>query len=166
MLATRPTQISGVTFSTTYWGERPVIKVRYCNTAGTICSAGQTLVKPQSDTKSWQIRIKSAYTTDRDNNPATCTAARPQYVNFGADDDSGAFSAWLGNLPNSIGVGEWQAEYQLDGSTSWTALDDSRQNFLIPRGVATIKKMRFWFQPNGGYTSDLEKVQVTLDVTC
>ena len=36
---------------------------------------------------------------------------------------------------------------------------------IITREIA-VTALRFWFQPNGGTTKGLEKVQVTIDVTC
>lgn len=163
---TKPTEWKDSIYSTA-WGEKPVIRVRYCNLAGTICSSGQTLVKAQSDTKSWQVRIDRAYLASNDENATelpTCSATRPLDINFGVI--GGGTAGWIGGKPESIAIGEYLAEYQLNGSTVWSELDGSRSFFRALRGVATIKKLRFWFQPNGGTTRELEKVQVTIDVTC
>jgi hypothetical protein len=89
---------------------------------------------------------------------------RPLDLNFGVTGDNVA--GWLGARPDEIDSGMFQAEYQLDGSGDWEALDDSRSFYRALRGVETIKKLRFYFQPNGGTTSGLEKVQVTIDVNC
>ena len=163
---TKPAEWKDSIYSTA-WGEKPVIRVRYCNLAGTICSSGQTLVKAQSDTKSWQVRIDRAYLASNDENAtelSTCSATRPLDLNFGVV--GGGTAGWIGGKPESIANGEYLAEYQLNGSTSWSELDGSRSFFRALRGVGTIKKLRFWFQPNGGTTRELERVQVTLDVTC
>jgi hypothetical protein len=85
-------------------------------------------------------------------------------LNFGVVGDNVA--GWLGARPDEIDSGQFQAEYQLSGSTAWVSLDDTRSFFRARTGVATIMKLRFWFKPNGGTTSGLEKVQVTIDVTC
>ncbi len=149
-----------------YWNERPVIKVRYCNLSATICS-GATDVKPVSDTASWQVRMQRAYLATPDSNATeqpTCSPTRPLDLNFGVSGDNVA--GWLGAVPDSIDSGLFKAEYQLEGSTNWVALDDSRSFYRAVRGVGTIKKLRFYFQPNGGTTRDLQKVQVTIDVTC
>lgn len=41
----------------TYFGEDPVIKVRYCKTGTTACSPGNRLVTPSDATRSWQLKI-------------------------------------------------------------------------------------------------------------
>ncbi len=150
-----------------YWGAKPIIKVRYCNTSGTICSAGQALVKAQDDTKSWQIRVKRAFLANADATGAerTCLApkAAAQLLNFGVEGDG--LAGWLGATPDSIVSGDFAAEYQLDGSTTWTPLDGFSY-FRLRGNILTVKKLRFWLQPNGGTTSGLDKVQVTFDVTC
>ena len=149
-----------------YWNERPVIKVRYCNTAGTICS-GSTDVRSVSDDASWQVRIERAFLATADANATerpTCSPNRPLDLNFGVSGDGVA--GWLGARPDEIDSGMFLAQYQLDGSTAWVDLDDSRSFYRARTGVGTIKKLRFWFKPNGGTTSGLEKVQVTIDVTC
>ena len=150
----------------TVWGAKPVIKVRYCNTSGSICSAGQTLVKPQAEGKSWQLRIERAYLATPDENASETTAclARPVDLNFGVSGDG--VSGWIGGKSESIETGAFKAEYQLTGSSSWVEMDDARTYFRILRGVGRISKIRFWFQPNSGTTKELERVQVTLDVTC
>jgi hypothetical protein len=149
-----------------YWGAKPVIKVRYCNNAGTICSSGQALVKAQDDTKSWQIRVQRAFIGDQSGAELpnqTCTPAVRQYVKFGAVGDG--IDGWLGATPDEIVSGQFGADYQLEGSTAWSALD-SGSYFTVRKKAQAIKKMRFWLQPNGASTSGLDKVQVTLDVTC
>ena len=149
-----------------YWNERPIIKVRYCNTAGTICS-GSTDVRSVSDDASWQVRIERAFLATADANATerpTCSPNRPLDLNFGVSGDGVA--GWLGARPDEIDSGMFLAQYQLDGSTAWVDLDDSRSFYRARTGVGTIKKLRFWFKPNGGTTSGLEKVQVTIDVTC
>ncbi|MCX8530561.1 MAG: Ig-like domain-containing protein [Rhodoluna sp.] len=149
-----------------YWGAKPVIKVRYCNTAGTICSAGQALVKAQDDTKSWQLRLKRAFVGDQSGIELpnqTCTPAARQYVKFGAEGDG--IDGWLGATPDEIVSGQFGAEYQLEGSTTWSPLD-SGSYFTVRKKAQAIKKMRFWLQPNGASTSGLDKVQVTIDVNC
>lgn len=162
---TKPSEWKDSIYSTVF-GAKPVIKVRYCNVAGTICSAGQTLVKPESDTKSWQLQIDRAYLATPDENATETTAcvARPVDVNFGVTGIG--TSGWIGGKSESIEAGAFKAEYQLKTSTGWVELDDSRTYFRIPRGVGEVSKIRFWFQPNTGTTKDLEKVQVTLNVTC
>ena len=163
----KPTEWKDAIYSTA-WNEKPVIRVRYCNTAGTICSSGETLVKPQDDTMSWQVRIKRAYLANADvqaTERPVCAATRPLDLNFGLEGDN--FGGWLGAVPDSIESGMFQAEYQLQGSDGWVKLDDTRSYFRAGRTVTgTIKKLRFWVQPNGGTTRGLEKVQVTIDVTC
>ena len=163
----KPNEWKDAIYSTA-WNEKPVIRVRFCNTAGTICSSGEALVKPQDDTMSWQVRIKRAYLANPDvqaTERPVCAATRPLDVNFGVEGDNVA--GWLGALPDSIESGLFQAEYQLQGSDVWAKLDDTRSYFRAGRTVTgTIKKLRFWFQPNGGTTKGLEKVQVTIDVTC
>ena len=149
-----------------YWNERPIIKVRYCNLSATICS-GSADVRAEADTASWQVRIERAYLVTPDANATeqpTCSATRPLDLNFGVSGDNVA--GWLGARPDEIDSGLFQAEYQLQGANNWVALDDTRSFYRARNGVGTIKKLRFWFQPNGGTTSGLEKVQVTLDVTC
>jgi hypothetical protein len=149
-----------------YWGARPVIKVRYCNTAATICSSGQALVKAQDDTKSWQIRLKRAFVGDQSGVELpnqTCTPANRQYVKFGAEGDG--IDGWLGATPDEIVSGQFGAEYQLEGSTTWSPLD-SGSYFTVRKKAQAIKKMRFWLQPSGASTSGLDKVQVTIDVNC
>lgn len=149
-----------------YWNKRPVIKVRYCNVSATICS-GSTLVGSESDSASWQVRIERAFLATADANATerpTCSPTRPLDLNFGVVGDNVA--GWLGARPDEIDSGQFQAEYQLEGSTAWVALDDSRSFFRARTGVGTIKKLRFWFKPDGGTTSGLEKVQVMIDVTC
>jgi len=149
-----------------YWNERPVIKVRYCNLSATICSSA-TDVKAQSDSASWQVRIERAFLATADANSTerpTCSATRPLDLNFGVVGDN--VNGWLGARPDEIDSGQFLAEYQLGGSTTWVSLDDTRSFFRAKTGVGTIKKLRFWFKPNGGTTGGLEKVQVTIDVTC
>jgi hypothetical protein len=85
-------------------------------------------------------------------------------LNFGVVGDN--VTGWLGARPDEIDSGQFLAEYQLAGSTAWVALDDTRSFFRARTGVGTITKLRFWLKPNGGTTSALEKVQVTIDVTC
>ena len=151
-----------------YWNERPVIKVRYCNQAATICSAGETLVRPQNDAKSWQLRITRAFLTTADANMTerpTCAATRPLELGFGVAADG--FSSWLGAKVGEIEVGMFKAEYQLQGTTTWVEMDDSRRTFFrLKTGVGTVTALRFWFQPDTSTTSGLEKIQVVLNVTC
>ena len=149
-----------------YWNERPIIKVRYCNLSATICS-GPTDVKPESDSASWQVRVQRAFLATADSNATerpTCSPTRPLDLNFGVVGDN--VTGWLGARPDEIDSGQFLAEYQLAGSTAWVALDDTRSFFRARTGVGTITKLRFWLKPNGGTTSALEKVQVTIDVTC
>jgi len=41
----------------TYFGEDPVIKVRYCKTGTTVCSSGNRLVTASDATRSWQLKV-------------------------------------------------------------------------------------------------------------
>ena len=165
---TKPNEWKNEIYSTA-WGEQPVIKVRYCNVSETICSAGQTLVKAKNVKKSWQMRISKAYLAEAipdSKTPLTCVVGlRPQRVNFAIEGDG--VGNWAGARPDTIASGEYLAQYQLIGSSTKINLDDSQSSFYrLARGIGPVNKLIFWFWSESTPTSDLEKVQVTIDVTC
>jgi hypothetical protein len=148
----------------TYFGEDPVIKVRYCKTGTAVCSPGNRLVVPSDSTRSWQLKI-----TKLDAVIDVATGTQTTHCERLKDLD---FKLSGSGLTSGSGSQLWQVA---DGSSYTTAtgatgnLSQYGDFWRLPRAAVNVTKLTMKFQGRDAasttHVSGLTGT-VTLEFTC
>lgn len=147
----------------TYFGEDPVIKVRYCKIGTSVCSPGNRLVTPSDSTRSWQMKITHIDSLiDVATGTDTTACVRLKEIDFRLSGSG---------LTSNAGTQLWQAS---ENSTYFTANGsgtfDKPGDFLrLPRSAVNVTKVAISFQGRDSnsspHVSGLTGA-VTLEFTC
>jgi len=148
----------------TYFGEEPIIKVRYCKTGTSVCSPGNRLVTSSEVTRSWQLKItKIDALIDVATGSETTRCVRSQEIDFRL---SGI------GLQSGSGTQLWQASDSSSyvTSTGVTGTFNKYGDYLsLPRNALSVSKLVIKFQgrdsSSSPHVSGLTGA-VTLEFTC
>ena len=160
---TDPTDWRNYIYST-YFGEDPIIKVRYCKTGTTVCSSGNRLVTPSDATRSWQLKITGIEAViDVTAGGETTRCERSKDLDFRLAGSG---------LASGSGAQLWQVA---DGSAYQTStgatgnLSQYGDYWRLPRTALNVTKLTMKFQGRDAastvHVSGLTGA-VTLEFTC
>lgn len=148
----------------TYYGEDPVIKVRYCktNSSPLSCSPGTRIVTPSDSSRSWQLKITRIDKLINAETNAEVTSCSPQMfldfklIGFGLTKGTNTLWQVAEGSKYSTASGEFD-------------LEKPDERWRIPRRSGSVTKLIMKFQGNS--SSATRHVQgltgtVTLEFTC
>ena len=125
----------------TYFGEEPIIKVRYCKLGTTVCSPGNRLVTASDTTRAWQLKItKIDSLIDVATGLEITQCVRLKEIDFKLSGNG---------LTSSAGTQLWQA---VEGSSYVTStgavglLERPGDNWRLPRSAQNVTKLVMKFQ--------------------
>ncbi len=128
-----------------YFGEKSIIKVRYClESSPSTCSSGTRVVRPADASRAFQMKVTSAHLTDAGGTKIT-TCSTGANIYFGLEGEglnsSGGSKYWQGDLPTSSAS---IPQYSVDGGANWEDMGDYGAYYRIPRSAGQVDKIKLF----------------------